>query len=212
MAAEHLVNLYVVEGLSTGQCAARLGVEQQLVLRELVALGIDVRLGVSDLLSPPLLRRRYVDEGATTVDIAKETGFTPATVARALDKARIPAQRGGATLTKRVAKLATLTKEYLEREYVQNDRSATSIATEIGVGGNDVLDALRRSGMTVRPARGGPRQHKALKSTLSPEYLRSEFLEKGRSAEELAADLGTTKYTLIKYLRKHGLIANKKGP
>lgn len=208
-AVDRLTQLYVVEGLPLDECARRLEVSRGDALRELVALGIDIRIGVADVLSPPFLIRRYVDEEATAVEIAQETRLTSATVGKALVRAGIavrPRGHRGTPSRLRAERLTLMTPDYLQREYVDGGRSAASVAKEIGVSAHDVLDAVRGHDLPVRPVTGGSQRKAELQQLLTKQYLHAELIEKGKAIEDLASEVGTTVRVIERYIARAGVV------
>lgn len=197
---QELRERYIDEGVSTAELAAELGVSVDEVLRALCASGVAVRTGMSDVLSEPYLRRRYLGHGASAAEIAREQGVSPVTVTKHLDAVGIETRGRGSA--RRNPAVDHLTQEFLEREYVENGRSAASIAEETGVTPHTVLATVRRFDLPVRRAAGGPTAGKRLKQEFTAAYLAKELIENGRTCEELASKHDTTPATVRRYAQR----------
>ena len=152
-----------------------------------------------DILSEPYLRRRYVKEGVTANRIAADTGSTSRTVRLHLEKYDIPVRSRAEARSAMVGDLPAeqvLTTEFLETECVRSDKSASAVALELGISVKLVTEALRRHGLPVRRASGGPGAAAPSESVLTEEYLRLEYVEKQRTAAAIAAEVGTGHQTV----------------
>jgi predicted DNA-binding protein YlxM (UPF0122 family) len=193
---------YVDIGMSTEAIAAELEVSTTDVIRALCAAGLEVRLGIADRLAPALLQRRYLDEEATTVELAREAGTTPATVTKYLKRAGITVRgRRGRPQSSGVE----LSEDVLRREYIQAGRSAASIAKEYGTSARHVLDELRRHGLPVRAVTGGSQKKAELQRALTPGYLRVQLVDQRRTVEDLAQEHRTSVRTIVRYVEHSGL-------
>lgn len=143
---------YETEGASIGEIAAELGVSQELVRRQLIRANIPRRRGGRRrhedprLNNPNWLRKRYLVEEATAVQIAQETGVHVGTVSSRLREFGITLRPQSHT------KLAD--RDWLYQRYITDAASSTQIAAELEVSPNTVTAWLRRHGIPVRP-RGG---------------------------------------------------------
>ena len=104
-----------------------------------------------------------------------------------------------------------LTREYLDREYVLKERSAYSIARELGVHQSVVIRQLQSLGFSIRPTnhhalRTNLGKYTQLKYTniLTPEFLRLQYIEKQRSAGDIGRELGICYRVVLEYLRRYG--------
>jgi predicted DNA-binding protein YlxM (UPF0122 family) len=202
--AAELEALYVVEGRSTLEIAEQLDVDPMLVQRYLVAAGIDVRLGMADVLSKPYLVRRYVEEATPSTVIARDAGTTAATVTKLLRSYGVEVRgKGGG---RRNAALDLLTEDFLRNEYERNGRSANSIARELGLSSGQVLTAVRKYRIPVRDSDGDRRMKNPGLSRLTPDYLKREYLDNGRSANSIAKELGVTNGSVTRALRDAGIL------
>lgn len=88
----------------------------------------------------------YIDEQRSMEEIGHDIGCSADTVSRLLMAFDIPI-RSNASVKRCRDKL---TKEFLDREYVQNNRSTTDIAKEIGCSYNTVNRSLREHKICIR--------------------------------------------------------------
>jgi predicted transcriptional regulator len=79
--------------------------------------------------------------------------------------------------------------------------SLSGVAAELGLGRTAARRVLTTWGVTVRQ-RGRPRGRSHLDSLLTKDFLEREYVEAGRSSVELAADVGCTAKTVLRYLAR----------
>ena len=89
---DELARKYLDEGLSIEECAEHFGCSPTPVANRLRAYDLEVRNQGNQPLevSEEGLRRLYVEEGLTTVDVAQELECHPSTVSRKLSEHGIP--------------------------------------------------------------------------------------------------------------------------
>lgn len=104
-----------------------------------------------------------------------------------------------------------LTREYLEREYITNYRSAGNIGRELGVHQGVVINRLRVYGFEVRPngsydtsCNFGKYSELKYIDMLTRDYLRKEYVEKQRSAADIDKEIGAHNGATLEYLRRFG--------
>jgi hypothetical protein len=143
---------YLNEAKSATEIAAEVGCGSGTVLRALHRAGIEVRSGPNARTYPQLhdvvwLRRRAVDEGATTAQLVAEIGCSRTSVHRALHGAGIDISERTSTrypyLHNRV---------WLRRAFVTEQLTIAQIADQLGCQKRTVRDALRRGGISVHPS------------------------------------------------------------
>ena len=139
---------YVAQRHTSQAIADELGCTAESVLRALHAVGIRTRPGRPPRRFPELhdvrwVRRRYLKEQATSAEIAAEQGCSPATVARALRRARV-----GVRGNRRFPRLASRT--WLRRAYVTDRLTVDQIAAAVGCRPSTVHRALQRAGLARR--------------------------------------------------------------
>lgn len=148
-----LTAAYATDGRSTSDLAAELGCSPAAVTTALRRHGIEVRgrgqaRRFDKLEDVEWLRARYVDDEASSADIATELGCHPNSVLDALARHGIDRRTtyvGSADLDD----VAWLTDRYIDRHW-----STTRIADEVGCSAVTVALALRRHGIPARPVQG----------------------------------------------------------
>ena len=88
--------------------------------------------------------------------------------------------------------------------YDEGRVSLSGVAAELGLGRTAARRVLVSWGVPVR-RRGRPRGRSHLDSLLTEAYLRREYIEVGRSSVELAAEVGCTAKTVLRYLARFGI-------
>jgi predicted transcriptional regulator len=151
-----------------------------------------------------VLMREYVRNGRSLRSVAQDHGLSVGELRELIVGYGLPLHQGVV-----VAPNGTdaLTPDYLQREYVDRGRSAKDIAAEVGVSEQSVLRYLSRAGISAR--RGGSGE---LSAVLTEEFLRREYVEGGRGAKEIAAEVGVSEQSVLRYLRRHGFKARTTRP
>ena len=99
---------------------------------------------------PAVLRRLYVDEGLSIGTVAERLHLPPSVVRAALHTAGVPVSRPGWVTGQAPTPIS---KEQLQRPYVDQDSSARQVAEELGCSQTRILAALRRHGIPVHAER-----------------------------------------------------------
>ncbi|HLH29105.1 MAG TPA: hypothetical protein VKW77_09315, partial [Acidimicrobiales bacterium] len=94
--------------------------------------------------------------------------------------------------------------EALIEEYSTGRIDLRRVAQLAGMTTDDARRALAAAGVPLR-SRGRPRGRSRLGATLTADYLRREYLDAGRSAASIAAELGCDHKTVLRHIRLHGL-------
>ena len=179
---------------SQAAIAAEVGASTTAVRRAIRVLGITDRRHHGDVRYPVLhdvawLRRRYVDDGATSTDLAAEIGCRPPAVLRALKRAGIERRPGRPP--RRYPQLHD--RDWLARRYLTDAQPARVLAAEIGCAPSSVRRALRRHQISVR---GRPRRPQLRDVT----WLRRRYVDEVASISELAGEVGCTPSAIRKAL------------
>jgi DNA-binding CsgD family transcriptional regulator len=88
--------------------------------------------------------------------------------------------------------------------YREGRVSLSGVASELGLGRTAARRVLVSWGVPVR-RRGRPRGRSHLDSLLTQDYLEREYVDAGRSSVELAAEVGCTAKTVLRYLARFGI-------
>lgn len=159
--------------------------------------GASRRLTLEESFTKEYLEAEYVTAGRSMRDIAAEWGCSSSSVGFHLRRHQIPTRGGDQPL----GVGARLTKALLLDFYVTRRQSTREIAQEVGCSPHAVELALRRHHLPVRPSPSIPspaREH------LTPAFLEREYLERGRSAQDIGRQLGCSRNVVLSALREHG--------
>jgi predicted transcriptional regulator len=191
--AEYLQHEYVEAGRSLNDIGREHGVTGETVRKWLQRYGIERRRPEArrDFTDDDLVRR-YVEEGQTIAQIASALGASPTTITKRLDAAGVE---------RRHSAPVTITREHLEREYLHRGRTMAEIGNDLGVSATTVRKYLDRYGIAARPKNSQP----LLERVLSREFLQREYVDGGRTAREVAQEVGVSEQTVLRYLHRHGL-------
>jgi len=156
------------------------------------------------------LRQRYIDDGMSVGDIAKELGFSISPVRRSMKKHGIEfretSEANRLRFTPYGSKLRD--KEWMRRKYEDEYWSTVDIANATETYPKTAQGWLEHHGIPIRPFK----QSTSLAKMESPvpelydrEYLREEYVEKGKNTPEIGANLGVDSSAVQRWLRNHGI-------
>jgi len=146
-------------------------------------------------LSNSQLKEWYINEGLSSVEIAKIVNVWPQTVRDWLRKANIPI---------RSRNILKPSKEQLERWYISEGKSGRKIAKIVGVEKSTILRWLKEVGIS-------PRNHREAtlvsygKSMPSAEQLYRWYVEEKKSAKQISKITNLGQETILKYLKNLGI-------
>lgn len=153
-----LERLYVAEGLSLKEVAARLGppATKRIVQRALQLHGIPLRLArppavKQELMTREFLERLYIEESRPIDEITEIVGFSRATVLARLRRLGIERRERS---TRRVGDRQPLTRELLHELRVVQRLPAAEIGRRLGYTEGKVRSALASHGMVYGQHRG----------------------------------------------------------
>lgn len=93
--------------------------------------------------------------------------------------------------------------EWLEEQYWREGRSLRDIADEVGTSDSVVRRRLLEHGLGTRGQ--GRRAGSSHERLGDEDWLREQYVERGRSTSDLADAVGCTPPTVAYWLRKHGI-------
>jgi hypothetical protein len=129
--------------------------------------------------------------------IADEVGCSTGAVRTAVRSLGIADRRGHAE--RRFAQLHD--HRWLRRRYLNEARSSTAIAAEIGCGSGTVVRALHRAGIEVR---SGPKARRYLQLH-NIAWLRRRAVGEGASTAQLVAEIGGSRTSVHRVLHRAGI-------
>lgn len=185
---------YVVEKKTAAEVAKELGVDAMLVNSNLHRAGIPVRQTNNKpriRISKEDLVRMYQKEGLTISDIGRKLRCDPSLVWRRLKKYNIQRRNSG-TVSRTI-----ISKEVLQRMYVDEQKSASMIAREMGCSGGTVLNRLKEYGFEIR--------WQNLRNVVVKEDLQRLYIDERRPLTEIAKMYKCHEKTIQAYRRKFGI-------
>lgn len=185
---------YRVEKKTAAQIAKELGVDAALVNTNLHRAGIPVRPTNNRpriIIPKKDLVRMYQNERLTISDIGRKLGCDPALVWRRLKKYGIPRRNSG-TISRTI-----ITKETLQRMYVDERKSPSAIAHELKCDDVTVWNRLKEYGFKIRGRNLG--------DVITKEGLQRLYVDEGRSVKEIAEMHKCHEKTIQVYRRKFGI-------
>ena len=142
------------------------------------------------------LRRWRVADQLTIAEVAARAGAPAATVAETLRKA-------GVTMPPRRQQRVALDPAVLRRLYVEEHRTLTQVAAQLGASGPRVRAALVAAGIPLRPARR--RADRPPLPTLTTEQLSELYVDQGLTARQIAARFGGSANWVLTALDTRGI-------
>lgn len=132
------------------------------------------------------LRRLYLDEQMSMGRMAVHFGVGTDTARRWLEAAEIPLRTRRQAAFNRgpreSRKLPPLERELLERMYVRQQRSASDVASALGVGLRRVTESLEHHGI--------PFEQRASKTFLPPDVVKGMYVNRHMSIKRIARHFG----------------------
>ena len=190
-----LRRMYVEQGLSVTEIAKELDCSTASVSTATLRAGIRERyVSCIDekLRDKQWFDEQYTNQLRTYQSIADEVGCTRENV-------RQWRHRHGIEKTAPHLHIKELRdKEWLEKRYVGDERSAQSIADEIGCSGAAVSNALRCHGIPSRKGRKFEIVHDA-------KWLREQYVDMRKSDYTIAREVGCTAITICTMRKNHGI-------
>ena len=130
------------------------------------------------------LRKLYVDEGLTTVEIAQRYDVTPGGVRARLVAAGVPMR----------SSRISLNDDEIRRLYVDEGWIMSEIADELGVTAGTVRNRLLAMGVKLRPKSTPSRRGTPQRCAPSDDEVRRLHVDEGLSVNTIASRLGVSRY------------------
>jgi transposase-like protein len=178
---ETLRELYVERDVPARKVADELGCAISTVLRWARKHGLEpYSRTIEKLRDEKLLRRLYVEEKLTTQEVADRLGCGKTTVRTWLDRHGIETRPRKPPATDELTDATTL-----RRLYVEQEKSASEVADELGCHKPSVLYWLRKHGIERRR-----RQDPAVPELEDAELMEWLYVGQRKTQREIAAELG----------------------
>lgn len=165
------------------------------------------------------LRKEYIDNTRSSIEIAEECSVSTGTICRWLNKHGIDVRsskeqtelykendewKNKMSITKTDGATKNLQrKEWVEQKYIVEDLSSYDLADLCGVTRPTVINWLRRHGIDVDDP--GPRNPGNVQKLKDAEWLRKQYVDKQRTTPDIGSELDVDHSTVRKYLNKHGI-------
>lgn len=201
---------YELKGLSIQAIADLIGCSTVPVHRALKQHGIASRHQPGPSAGPSVskdklddrdyLYRRYVTDGLSMGALAQEIGCQASSVLKALRRLNIPTRPakglGNRTPKQTIPQLND--PDWLHEQFVGQRRSVGSIARELDCTRGPVMSALVKFGINRKHNRGHVRVRSAVvyPRLNDHQWLRGEYVEKDRTAQSLADEVGCTVWSV----------------
>jgi HNH endonuclease len=177
--------------------------------------------GYAQLKDRDWLHQQYALEGRSLDEIAHTLGCSLPAVSRALAAHEIPTRTPAQTRalrgspsgpTRRFPELED--RHWLEERYLHQELSTEEIGALLGCSGPTVWAALVRHTIPRRPAKAifGYKKKSRIPELHNPMWLRVEYLEKDRTATQIAQELGCSYSTVVSMLSRHEIIKTRPKP
>jgi transposase len=140
------------------------------------------------------LRKQYVEEEKSTVEIAEECECARSTVCEWLERYDVTTRKGRPAVDDRLTD-----EEWLRIQYVEKKRSTCEIADECGCADPTVGRWLERFNIEKRDRSRLPPDDRLT----DEEWLREQYVEKERTQTEIANECGCSGRTVGRWLRNH---------
>lgn len=155
------------------------------------------------------LYEKYVEDGESSTQIAREAGVTKGTILNWLDEHDIPRRERGPDKGATFGNTDQLKdKSWLKEQYVDKQRSSEQIARNIGCSQQSVLDWLKRHDIKARSNKdlSGKLHSLSVDERIAdPDWLREQLFDEGRTQKEVAEELGVSQPSVSIRLKKFGI-------
>lgn len=142
------------------------------------------------------LNKKYHTEHLSITDIAKLQNVSYTLIKSYMEKFEIPRRNRKEA---NMIHLKQLNKEWLTKEYVDNNRSSYSIADELKVDNNVIIKRLRLLNIPIR------KSGSVHKLKISKEWLIEHYVNQKKSSYEIAKELNTVYRCVTSKLRQYNI-------
>ena len=223
-----LERLYWDEGKSAEEIGRIFGVRGSVVQEWMKKYGIPLRsrsesqkkrwekrkVKEHPILKKNILYKLYWEQGKSVIEIGKELGVSEATVRKYMKRYGIPRRSRSEANTlrwkkqrKREGKVIDLSKELLEKLYVQQRKSTVEIGKQLGISPSTVRDLLRKYNIPIRDLSDAIRNiyDKQGKKKPTREELYLLYWIKNMSVSKIAKKFYVTSSTVHRWLNKYSI-------
>jgi transposase-like protein len=209
--AEWLYQQYHERGKSCPEIASRLDVAASTVRSWMHKHDIEFRShseslttgNIDSLQDADWLREQYKENQRTKTDIAHELDVSIGSVGTWLKKHGIE-QRSLSEENSEGDVGQLHDPDWLYAQYVEQERTTTDIAEELGVATGTVSNWIKKHGFELRTV-----SESKADGNVTPlhdlGWLQTEYAEEGRTTEDIAEELGVAPQTVYQWLNRHGI-------
>jgi hypothetical protein len=153
------------------------------------------------------LYEQYITLGKSTTTIGKEIGCTPVTISNWLRTHKIDARNPSEAKAQNVNRDLLYDIAWLSDQYVTKNRSAISIANELGFcDGGPVRAELTKNNIKLKTnAVAQINNIDAIQYLEDGVWMREQYSDKNRSSTSIANELLCTHKTVLRYLHDHNI-------
>jgi transposase len=156
------------------------------------------------------LRQRYLDDGMSVPQIAEELGLSVRPVRRFMEEYgmefRGTSEANRLRHTPKGSKLRD--REWMKQKYKDEYWSTVDIADATETTAATAQRWLEYHGITIRPfveSTSLAKTESVVPELYDEEYLRQEYIKKGKNTPEIADDLGVSTAPVRNWIRHHGI-------
>ena len=142
------------------------------------------------------LRKKYLDEGKSEADIAKEYGCGKSSIGRRRAECGIPTRRGASAV--QIKRRVSIDRAMLERLYVTEGKSEKDIGAIVNHDPRTVRRLLRDHGIPLR-------ERRTHRDRISSETLRRMYVTDHRSITSIAREFECAEQVVSDLLREYGI-------
>jgi transposase-like protein len=157
------------------------------------------------LYSERWLREQYIERRKELVEMADEIGVSRTPIKKSLEQYEIELRSEPEIKLSKEALEKLEDENWLREEYVENRRSTTDIASEIGVFHGTVGSWLERHGIEIRSQLEAQQSESVLAKLTDEGWLREQYVENKRSTVDIASEVGVHNAVVGKWLKRHSI-------
>ncbi len=142
------------------------------------------------------LRKKYLDEGKSEADIAKEYGCGKSSIGRRRAECGIPTRRGYSAV--QIKRRVPIDRAMLERLYVTEEKSEKEIGAIVNHDPRTVRQRLQDHGIPLR-------EQRTHRDRISPETLRRMYIADQRSITSISREFKCAAQVISDLLSEYGI-------
>ena len=152
------------------------------------------------------LREQYAVHELIAAEIANKCDCSERTVQRWLDRFDIETRPGGTLAERKAADERLTDPEWVRKQYISDKKSTREIAKKIDCSRSAVQNWINKHGIDTSDRRNEP-----ILRLKDRQWLREQYVKKGKSGYEIADETGVCTTTVYKWIRVHGITIQYNG-